>query len=507
MHQRLEELTGRRRLRHRDAARDLTRLPDPAVPAGTDRVPQIRHVVILMMENHSFDNYLGTLGHGDGLPDPPPTNPAADGRPVAVRHFRSVAQREGAPSQSWRASHVQWGEGANDGFVRSVEELDVAAPDDAAMGYWDADDLPFYADLARTFPLADRWFCSCLGPTFPNRRFLVSGTANGLIDDELASIIDYPRGGTLFDLLDRYGVSWANYHHGSGRELSRTRFLAGGRLQLDRRARLLGRHLFPGVVGQVRGQLQCTANLYPLGFLRIRRHLLPVERFFAEAEAGTLPAVSIVDPDFEHASEENPQDVQLGEGFAAAVVDAVLRGPGWRHTLLVWLYDEHGGYYDHVPPPAAVEPDGVRPRSLLDAGQPLRWLLRHSGLGRHVREDDVAAGRYDRLGFRVPAVLISPWSKPGFVSSEVYDHTSVLKLIEEKWNLPPLTERDAAARAPWDMVDLEAAPAFADAPTLAPPARRWPDPGTPGARRSAGPASSWRRATRAVTSWRPKAST
>ena len=402
--------------------------------------------------------YLGTLGHGhgDGL---------SDRRPSGSHHSATTSQLVGVPSQSWRSSHVQWNGGANDGFMRSVAQVDPTVDPTVAMGYWDERDLPFYAALARTFALADRWFCSCLGPTFPNRRFLVAATADGLIDDELASVIDYPRTGTIFDVLDRYGISWADYHHVGQRELYRSQ-LRGAGMYLDRRARLLARRLLPGVVRQVRGDIRCTASLYPTGLLRIVRHLRPVEQFFAQAAAGTLPAFSIVDPDFAHGSEENPQDIRSGQAYTAKVIDAVMSGPGWGRTLMFWVYDEHGGYYDHVPPPAAVEPDDVLPRSLLDAGQPLRWLLRHSGAGRRIRYEDAGGGRYDRYGFRVPAVIVSPFARPGFVSSQVYDHTSILKLIEEKWNLPPLTERDAAAVAPWDMLDLDGAPAFLEPPRL-----------------------------------------
>ena len=128
------------------------------------------------------------------------------------------------PTQSWAAAHQQWGEGTNDGFVTSAQAALADAADKAArtdtgvdpvaagMGYWSEDDLPFYYGLARTFPLADHWFSSCLGPTFPNRRFLIAGTAHGLIDDSPYDLLDYPPAGTIFDMLTRYGISWANYH-------------------------------------------------------------------------------------------------------------------------------------------------------------------------------------------------------------------------------------------------------------------------------------------------------
>ncbi len=495
MQESLDRWSGRRRLRHRrDAPGDR---PDASRPLGSDRVPQIRHVVILMMENHSFDNYLGTLGRGDGLPDPRPANRASSGQVISPFRLSSPTQPEGVPSQSWEASHLQYGGGANDGFVSAIERFSPDADASLAMGYWTEQDLPFYAGLARTFPLADQWFASCLGPTFPNRRFLMAGTANGLIDDEVAGVIDYPATGTIFDLLNRHGIMWANYHHVPHRHFYSRRVGGAGSLHLSRRGRLVTRQVVPGVARQVRGEIQCTTNLYALGVLRTIRHLRSIERFFDDAAAGTLPAVSIVDPDFQNSSEENPQDIRVGEGFAAAVINAVMRGRGWPHTLLIWLYDEHGGYYDHVPPPPAVEPDDVLPHSLAERAAPLHWLWRHStpgarsarptpvrtGAGRDATTNQVPApatgseaphGRYDRYGFRVPAAIVSPYAKPGFVSSTVYDHTSVLRLIEEKWNLPSLTCRDAAAIAPWDMIDLDAPPAFLDPPDLPAPAHPWP---------------------------------
>ncbi len=474
LHAHLNRLSGVWHLRHRDHGQDLASRPDPSLPAGTDRVPQIKHVVLLMMENHSFDNYLGMLGRGDGLPQPLPSNPAGDGTPVVAYEFASPGQVENVPSQSWRASHVQYAEGRNDGFVRAIEQL---APDaDAAlgMGHWTERDLPFYSALAHTFPLADRWFCSCLGPTFPNRRFLVAGTANGLIDDVMAGIIDYPRTGTIFDVLNRYSIRWLNYHHVTSRRLLHTRMAGRVGLRWARGLKLAAGQFLPTVKHLARGEIVATANLYPLGLWRTVSHLRHVRQFFADAAAGTLPPVSIVDPDFDTCSEENPQDVRVGEGYAAAVIDAVMRGPGWPHTLLIWFYDEHGGYYDHVPPPPAVEPDEMLPHSLRDRRGPLGWLAKHTGLRARVQQLDGAGhGRYDRLGFRVPAVVVSPYARPDFVSSTVYDHTSALKLIEEKFNLPPLTRRDAAATAPWEMLDLDAPPAFLDPPALSPPAVRW----------------------------------
>jgi phospholipase C len=173
----------------------------------------------------------------------------------------------------------------------------------------------------------------------------------------------------------------------------------------------------------------------------------PDQRLLRGRGGGTLPGYCLVEPNYSTQSEENPQDIANGEAFAASVVNAVINGPAWDKTLLLWTYDEHGGYYDHVPPPAAVPPDNIPPA---------------------VPSRQSAYDGFGRLGFRVPFALVSPWARRHHVSHVVYDHTSILKLVETKWNLPALTFRDANAAAPLDMLDLRR-PSFADPPRLAQP--------------------------------------
>jgi phospholipase C len=487
----IERAAARRRLGRREAS--AQRLPRPDLAEGTDTLSQIEHIVILMMENHSYDNYLGMLDNGagftlDGNGQPVETNPSAGGTPVPLRHFAGTVQDEKVPTQSWNASHIQYADGACTGFVRSVEEtlpgLDARIP----MSYWTGQDLPFYYGLATTFPLATRWHSSCLGPTFPNRRFLISGTAHGLIDDLPFNMIDRPATGTIFDLLEAHGISWVNYHQLSPARIGWRRLSHAHGLNFLRLLGGLVAGLFPRLIPTMTAKLQVTADLYPLGLFRSVRHLRSVGQFRSDVAAGTLPAVSIVDPDFGCSSEENPQNIAVGEAFAAEVINAVMAGPGWPKTLLIWLYDEHGGYYDHVCPPKAPPPDDVPGRNPLHHF-PLR-LLRSTKLGRQIAAADDGPDAYDRLGFRVPAVIVSPYAKRrdvadgarpgdgadgakrGYVTGEVYDHTSVLRLIERKWNLPPLTRRDQAARDfVDDVLDLDGEPAFLTPPPLPPPAR------------------------------------
>ena len=368
-------------------------------------LPQVAHIVVLMMENHSFDNRFGVLGRGDGLEigaDGQPVNANPDGRGQHVRAFAmpSTCQLPTQPASDWFAAHRSWNGGANDGFVTSP-----SGP--VAMGYFTREQLPFCAATAETFTLCDRWFAPCLAGTFVNRRYLLAGTSLGAVRAPKNPSDELPSSGTILDALDRHRIPWRNYY-------------------VDHS----GLRVFPALLERKAANIQ------------------KIDSFYDDAATGTLPAVSFVDPDFEHTSEENPQDVRDGEAFAASVVNAALRSPNWPSTVLVWCYDEGGGYYDHVPPPAAVPPDS-RPPELAP-------------------EDP--AGGFDRYGFRVPAVVISPWSRPGFVSHTVYDHTSVLKLIEAKWNLPSLTRRDAAAADLMDCLDFSRT-SFPTAPRLPPPAK------------------------------------
>jgi phospholipase C len=382
-------------------------LPYPKLPEGTDAIPQIEHIVVVMMENHSYDNRLGMLRRpgADGFRlgfngQPTATNPYGDGRIQHAFHMPTTCQLNGKPAQDWLASHTQYDNGRLDGFVES-------ASGPVAMGYWTAADQPFYYSLARAFPIADRYFCSVLGQTYPNRRYVLAATSIGQVNDTLPGLADYPANGTIFDLLDKHAVTWKDYY-----------------------TTLPSVALFP-----------------PLYLKNIGTKVVPVADFFADAAAGRLPGYCMVEPDYEHQSEENPQNIVAGEAFVASVVNAVINGPAWDKTLLIWTYDEHGGYYDHVRPPAALPPDPIPPA--VPAGQSA-----YDGFGRY--------------GFRVPFALVSPWARPHYVSHRVFDHTSILKLVESKWNLPALTYRDANAQAMLDMLDLRR-PAFAEPPALARP--------------------------------------
>ena len=451
--------------------------PRPDLPPGSDLIPQVKHIVILMMEGHSFDNYLGMLGRGDGFPLGPDQAPDAvnvlpDGRRVPAHHLTSTHQIPGVPTDSRQACNTQFGSGDSGGFAASVLQTVPGGDPAVPMGYWTRDDLPFCHSLAQVFPVADRWFSSFLGPAYPNRRFLVAGTAHGLADDQPWNMTDYPRAGTIFDRLSAYGISWRNYQ-GSARSSATLapRLLGKYGLIFGRSALRILSAANPFRAASIRGQLAFTAAVYPLGLARTVKHVRNIREFFSDAAAGTLADVNIVDPDFAAYSGRAPQDVRQAETFVAAVVNALMFGPAWEGTLLLWLHDNHGGYYDHVPPPVAETPDDVPVVEGFRFRSPLtrRILYRLTPYARQLADGDSGSIAYERYGFRVPAVIVSPYARPDFVLSDVLDHTSVLKLIQEKWNLPPLTHRDAAATSPLGALDLQAPPAFLTPPTLAPP--------------------------------------
>ena len=449
--------------------------------SGTDQLPQVDHIVVLMMENHSYDNYFGMLTDRlggfdlDAQGQPVETNNRLDGTVVPLSHAANTKQAEGVPTQSWAASHIQWAEGACDGFVKSIEKTLPGKDATVAMRYWTESDLPFYYGMARTFALANRWFSSCLGPTFPNRRFLIAGTAHGLIDDLPFAMGDYPEAGTIFDLLSAHRISWTNYHNVPPWRVNLKRLFGVRGTNFFRVLGAMLGTLFPSLLKAAQSKIQATADLYPLGILRSINHLKSMDQFYADCRRGSLPSFSIVDPDFGQWSEENPQDISAGEAFSAKVVGAVMSGKAWSKTLLIWLYDEHGGYYDHVDPPEAPLPDDVPAANPLVRFPVLGFILRHfTPFGKQIDVADTFPATYDRLGFRVPAVVVSPYSRPGFVSSTIYDHTSILRLLERKWNLPALTPRDRAANDLLDMLDLDGAPSFLDPPSWPAPLQKAP---------------------------------
>ena len=403
-------------------------LPFPDLPPGTDTMPEIEHIVMLMMENHSFDNFLGCLPARRGVDgftisasDPstwPSWNPngvvasnpsLTAGLVQNAYHMATTCQHSGSPTQEWSAAHEQYDDGKMDGFVTCVSYGMPGPAGPVGMAYWNQEDIPVLYCLANAFPLADRWFQSLLGQTDPNRRYLIAATSSGMVDDIDIStsgvdmrgtiqdlLLPVPANGTIFDLLAAFDISFVNYTAS-----------------------------YP---------IGTTAELYPDNDAALTAlYEKSFDDFFSDCAAGTLPAFSFLDENYDTQSQENPQDIVVGEQLIHDVVTALASSPNWSSTLLILNYDEHGGYYDHVQPPLALAPDVIAP--VVEPGQET-----YDG--------------FTRYGFRVPALVVSPYAKPRGVTHTLYDHTSVLAMMERKWNLPALTFRDANANDLMGFLDL-----------------------------------------------------
>jgi len=347
----------------------------------------IEHVVVLMLENNSFDRMLGLLPGVNGVePGNPQSNPDF---PIASPIAQAVTTE---PNMALDPEHdlddcLRQIHGPCQGFVADfAQNYPKASGADRAeiMGYYTPDFLKVIYALAGQFLTCDQWYSSLPGPTWPNRFFVHSGTSLGHttmpggIFDPAVHVYDQP---TVYQRLSEAGVSWSIYYGD-----------------------------FPQSI------LMTQQWVYPT-------HYHPMTEFFADAAGpeGSFPQYSFIEPMYFGALQNDqhpPSHILRGEVLIASVYNALRANEAlWEKTLLVIVYDEHGGFYDHVEPPAAIPPD-----------------------------DNVKEFSFAQYGVRVPAILISPWVEAG-VAHEVFDHTSLLKYATDKWGLGPLGDRVAGANS------------------------------------------------------------
>jgi len=528
-------------------------LARPALADGDLR--NVQHIIIVMQENHSFDNYFGALPYVPGGPYHGPlgmdgdrdhddgdadhacrandhrcvdgltcrvtvtghlqcsnSNPDAGGKRVFAFHD---PRRCVAPDldHAWTGTHHEANflepneslfEFNGDGFVRQndlTEQLDTSAEtvtDDQTMNFYDQAELPYYYGLAENFALSDRHFSSVLGPTFPNRSYTLAATSFG----HLTTSDSFPPPGsggykpitgTIFDLMEKHGVSWAEYFQDVP---------AGG-------------------------------SFRPFSAQAVDPHFLPLKLFLAQA-AGVpglppLPQVAFVDPNFgvlgglaAENDEHPPTDIQRGQAVVSTIINAVRNGPHWPDTIIIVTYDEHGGFFDHVKPPRARQggertPDGISPGQCADLSNVPASLQPGGGAECATnllsKTDTTVAdaealcpalaadptgpfpahcASFDQLGFRVPFLAISAFAKPHYVSHVVSDHTSMLALIEKRFmttgaphpsdgdgdaddvdpSRPHLTNRDLFASTLEDLFDFDHSPSlFTPVGIAAPPTK------------------------------------
>lgn len=396
----------------------------------------IKNIVVLMQENRSFDSYFGHLGkyaHRTDIESAPdgatnPENVKDPNSPLhAWTHAKTLCLSD--TNHEWDGAHLEYDNGKMDGFFQANQGFTEAGepavgPDlttgDRALWWYDERDIPFYYELANTFAIGDHYHSALLGPTYPNRDYLYAATSRGLtinVQPDLTDLQFPAHDAVIFDELERRHISWTVFIDSTS----------------------------PGVGVFLGNQLVTRWS----GI-----HFEPRLSFTLRSRLGTLPQVSFVDADLKHENvdgndEHPPSDIQIGQKFVSDVVHDVFKSPQWKDIAMFIAYDEHGGIYDHVPPPPACPPDDLAPKltTLANMSYP---------------------GAFDRLGVRVPVIVVSPYTKRNYVSHHVYDHTSITRFIEAKFKLPALTNRDANADAMFDFFDFshrefETPPTIADA--------------------------------------------
>jgi phospholipase C len=356
------------------------------------------HVVVVMMENRSFDHFFGWL-------------PGANGRQAGLsyRDSNGVSHSTHAlppdyqgcnfldPGHSYGDGRVQYHNGAADGWLLNGSDESDANPNQAndiyAIGYYGQSDLPFLGTAGPAFTVCDNYFAAILSATYPNRFYMHAAQTDRLENNSNISTLP-----TIWSRLEEKGLSGRYY-------FSDLPFLA----------------------------------LWGQRYVSIAK---PFTQFLADAANGTLPNVAYIDPRFGGeeqglSNDDHPHaDIRNGEVFLNQIYDALRNSPNWSKTVLIINYDEWGGFFDHVAPPLAPIPTA-----------------------------SAAAGDVNgRLGFRVPCVVISPYARRNFIAHGQYDHTSILKLIEWRFGLQPLSVRDNTANNLAEVLNFAApnnsAPAF-----------------------------------------------
>jgi phospholipase C len=353
--------------------------PQPPEPvdgaAATSRqlLSSVDHIVVVCMENRSFDHLLGALTFDARYPAASivnglkghEANPDPAGQMIAS--YLQTVEGTMNPLHSWDASRAAFNNGLNDGFVRANVEH---GEENEVMGYMNRDHVPFLYELAAQSAVCDRWFSSVMGPTWPNRYYLHAATSHG-------QMINRPMGlgaaDTVWDRLAERCYQGKNYYAGAVPWYSAA---------------------FP--TKSFSGQDAMTPE--------------PIDNFFEDAASGNLPHFSIVDPDYKMNDFHPPSSVPLAEAFISSVHRALVNGPKWSRTMFIVTFDEHGGFYDHVPPPQVVDDDP----------------------------------RFTQLGFRVPTLVTGPMVKTGVVSTQ-FEHVSIAATLRSRFGVRDLNQREVAS--------------------------------------------------------------
>lgn len=451
---------------------------------STAGLSSINHIVFLAQENRGFDHYFGALrqywaqnGYPDqsydGLPQfnptpgTPPSIPGCDpsqpapadcifdpNNPISSYHL--ITQCAENPSPSWNEGHVDWD--YNDPTGQSAAKLNgfvYTAAHDArtmsppfndtnglrAIGYYDGSDLNYYYFMASKFATSDRWFNPVMTRTHPNREYLIAGTSGGYAypegtDAQDTALLKVP---TIFQELQSAGISWKIYVDPTNSGCAQP-YQASCLITLS----YVQNFEFANTI----------VSQYP-------NNIAPISQYFTDLQAGTLPQVAQIEPPSDAGLDEHPSNsdtalsnIQSGAQWVSTLINGLMQSSSWKDSAFILTFDEGGGFYDHVAPQPTVSPDGIKPVDL----QPGDVCTSSTG----------PTCDFTYTGYRVPMIVVSPYTKKNYVSHTVADYTAILKLIETRFNVPALTKRDAAQMDMTEFFNFSS-PAWTTPPT--PPAQ------------------------------------
>ena len=363
--------------------------PGQAIAADPPTQTPIKHFLMLLQENHSFDNYFGTFPGADGVPagtcmPVDPVQPSLG----CVKPFHLGGQPITDLLHNRETFVGQYLNGKMDGFVSAHRAAGGTNAEQIArltMGYYDDRDLPYYWNVARQYVLYDRFFSSAAAGSFMNHMYWITATP-GDPNHDAAPVNGFGDLPTIFDRLESAGISWKFYVQNYDPKINyRTLKNAGDKAAQAVFSPLLD---FPRFLD----------NPY------LFSHIVDMEQYYTDLRNGTLPTVAYMAP--LGSSEHPPGSIQAGQRLVQTIVNSLMRSSYWDTSAFMWAYDDWGGWFDHVAPPQ-VDQYGY--------------------------------------GFRVPALLVSAYARQGQINTTTLDYTSILKFIETNWGLKPLASRDAAA--------------------------------------------------------------
>lgn len=450
-------------------------------------INSLNHIIVLAQENRSLDNYFGALrlywrNHGyadlgfDGLAQinpqtgnppllgPAPSNPGCDpafpppadckfdsNSPNVVSYHLLTKCTENT-SPSWNESHNDWNlqdplgfnpatlngfVHAGGHFARNSNFNDTNGI--RAMGYYDGTDLNYYYFMASNFGTSDRWFSPVMSRTHPNRAYMVAGTSQGYVYPVGTNANDKQpmTSPTIFEELQTAGISWKIYVNTKGSKCTGPPFDPACLIKLSYM------------------QYFAWGKQIPTSF---PNNIADISVYFTDLQNGTLPQVAWIEPastagldEHPSPSDTQPSNIQKGANYVSTLINGLMASTSWKDSAFILTFDEAGGLFDHVSPQPQLHPDGIAPVDLFT--NPPDVCVNKTG----------PTCDFVYSGYRVPLIVVSPFSKKHYVSHTVADHTAILKLIETRFGVSSLTARDTA------QIDMTEFFDFVNPPWVVPP--------------------------------------